>query len=188
MGRGARAELPPEAQERFFGEYLDRASDLLDDAEERFGRRRYPAVVAAVQEALELIVKGLFHWAGLRPPRSHRVGSPEFARDLRRLADEVRDVAGPAAWRRLKLSRLIFLADFWGAAHTLARYGSEATAATPSELFKRREGSLALAHLREAVARLNNAAEAVGDELLAEIARQEAGGEVPHSDSTNHRR
>jgi HEPN domain-containing protein len=175
MANRTQPEASSEAWERFFDEYLDRADSLLDDAEDRFRRRRYPDVVTAVEQALELIVKGLFHWAEVTPPRSHRVGSPEFARQLRDLATKVRDLAGPVAWQELQLSRLIFLADFWGAAHTLARYGSEATEATPSQLFKRPEARLALVHLKEAIARLQRTGEAVGQELLAEIARQEAG-------------
>jgi HEPN domain-containing protein len=186
MGERARAELSAEAQQRFFGEYLGTAADLLEDAEERFRRRRYPAVVAAVQEALEFVVKGLFHWAGLAPPRSHRLGSPEFARDLRRLQDEVTSQLGTAASHRLQLSRVIFLADFWATARILARYGSEATGATPSQLFKRREASLALSHLREAGARLEQSAEAARMDLLDTIAARLEARQASDNDSTDH--
>jgi HEPN domain-containing protein len=161
--------LPSEAHERFMAEYALRARHLLDHAEERFRRRRYPDVVAAAQEALELIAKSLFHWLGLTPPKSHRLVLAEFSQSLRGLMDEVAVATGPLAREKLQLPRLIFLADFWAAAHTLARYGSEPIAATPSELFTRAEATLALTHLREAVRHLEDAGEAMQVEFLDDI-------------------
>jgi len=148
-------EARPSGKRKFSADYLRRARDLYLDAIRRFLEGRYPEVVSAVQEALELGVKAILIEAEVKPPRSHRIDERKFQDQLRALRCAVErwdEVEG--GWEGTGLARVVFYASFWGQGYTAAKYGSDALEASPRELFGRPEAELALSHLAEAVGRL----------------------------------
>ena len=79
-----------ENYDKFAQEYFRRAGALYPDALRRFDQGRYPEVVSAVQEALELTVKGIFRAAGVHPPPYHQIDDRKFREQLRSVRKAVR--------------------------------------------------------------------------------------------------
>lgn len=166
MGKRPRYSVTEEARGRFIDDYVDRAAGLEKDAKRQFRDKRYPEVVSTVQEALEFLVKALFHSARIPPPKFHQIHDPKFAQQLRGLSDSWKAALTSSQWTRFNLPRLLFLASFWAEFYLDAKYGSDPLGAGPSQLFGRKEARLALAHFGEVV-------ETLGD-VFAEM-RQDVG-------------
>jgi len=145
-----------EARSRFIKDYVHRAFGLREDAKRQSEEKRYAEAVSTVQQALELLVKALFHEASVAPPRSHRIRDPRFGDRLVSLSDALKAALSPAKWQRLNLPRLFFIASFWGEFYLDAKYGSELLGAGPSQLLGPEEARLALAHFDEVVETLND--------------------------------
>lgn len=155
MARRPRTGPRPYEYDKFVHEYMQRAGALYADAARRFDQGRYPEVVSAVQEALELTVKGLFHAAGIDPPARHQIDDRRFRDELRRVREAVRTWSPREdEWQNEGMGRIFFLASFWAQAYTAAKYGSDVLDLSPSELFGRREAALALNHFGEVVTAL----------------------------------
>jgi hypothetical protein len=149
-GRGTR----PLVEGKFSADYLRKARNLYGDAIVRFEKGRYPDVVLAVQEALELAVKAIFREAELEAPRYHQINERQFRKELLALRGVVEGWKIEGGWDGTGLARVIFYADFWAQGYLAAKYGSDTLAASPSDLFGRPEAQLALDHLAEAVGHL----------------------------------
>lgn len=169
MPKHAKYVVTEEARGRFIDDYVGRAAGLEKDAKRQFRDKRYPEVVSTVQEALEFLVKALFHGARIPPPRFHQLHDPKFAGQLRGLAEAWKAALSPSDWEKLNLCRLLFLASFWAQFYLDAKYGSELLEGGPSQLFDRKEAQLARAHLGEVVETLN--------ELSAKWTAEEEGEE-----------
>jgi len=141
--------------DKFAQEYLRRAGGLYGDAYRRFNQERYPEVVSAVQEALELTVKGIFRAAGVDPPTHHQIDDRRFREELRNVRKAVRSWNPKEdEWQTMGIGRVFFLAGLWAQVYTQAKYGSEALDLSPSELIGRCEAALALSHFGEVVTRI----------------------------------
>lgn len=152
MARRATTGPRPYKYDKFVDRYFRRAGGLYADAQRRFSQGRYPETVSAVQEALELIVKGMFRAAGLDPPARHQIDDRKFAEELRRVREAVRTwYPRDDEWEDQRMGRIFFLASFWAQAYIAAKYGSDVLDVGPSELFGRREAALAVNHLGEVV-------------------------------------
>jgi len=170
VARRRSAETQGYKYDKFVHEYVHRAGALYADALRRFGQGRYPEVVSAVQEALELIVKGMFRAAGLEAPARHQIDDQRFRQELRCVREAVRSwYPRDDEWENQGMGRIFFLARFWAQAYPAAKYGSDILDLGASEMFGRREAALALNHMGEVVMMLLRAGRKSKDAAKVEL-------------------
>jgi HEPN domain-containing protein len=129
---------------RFAAAFGERVVLRTEDANRHLRGKRYPEAILAVQEALELNAKVIFLATIGEYPKNHIIDERKFGGQIRKVLDHT-----PPTVDEERVVRALFVARFWGAFYTMAKYGMEGLQISPSRLFGKDEARLALAHLSE---------------------------------------
>lgn len=120
---------------------MRRACNRLDEGKRQIESRHFPEAISACQECIELSIKAVFHFAGVKYPAEHRFVEDDFKRVLEKLDVCARELEGK--------ERLYMISEFWFSLYTIAKYGCGKIGVGPEVLFKRKEAFLALEHAYE---------------------------------------
>lgn len=120
---------------------MTRACNRLEEGKRQIDEKHFAEAISACQECIELSIKSVFHFTGIKFPPEHRFMEENFRRVLKKTSECVPKLEG--------VGRLYMISEFWFSMYNIAKYGCGKIAVGPEILFKKKEALLALEHAYE---------------------------------------
>lgn len=120
--------------------YLKRANNKIDEAKKYINDSLYALSISASQECLELSIKAIFYYFGIRPQKDHWFDEDKFSQLIKKV---------PTNLECLNFPRLLMISELWGKTYLPAKYGKEILGVGAEKIFHNKEAELALLHAEE---------------------------------------
>ena len=120
---------------------MTRACNKLNEGKRQIDERHFPETVSACQECIELSIKSVFHFVGVKYPPEHKFMEENFKKVLEKTSKCAPELKG--------VERLYMISEFWLSMYNIAKYGCGKIGIGPERVFKKKEALLSLEHAYE---------------------------------------